>query len=294
MRLNDFDPNSIRVEDQRGSGGGGFPLGGGGKLGCGTIVIVLIASLVFGVDPTRLIGGLEQAQETQQQQSLPGPQGGTTTAESCSVNEVSKETCANLASLNQTWQPIFQQSNVRFSQPKLVFYSRQGRSGCGAAQSAMGPFYCPTDNGIYIDTDFYTEMDRKLGAAGDFARAYVIAHEYGHHVQTLTGVSDQVRSLQQQNPSQANQLQVRMELQADCYAGVWAARNKDRIEAGDIEEGLNAAHSIGDDTLMKNAGQRPVEAAFTHGSSEQRMTWLRRGLESGDEDQCDTFAGLRR
>jgi len=289
VRLNDFDPGSIRVEDQR---GGRFPMGGGGKLGCGTLVIALIAAVVFGVDPGQMIGGLQDMQGQQEQtQSLPG---GQTIAESCAVNEVSRETCAHLASLNETWQPIFQQSDVPFSQPKLVFYSQAGQSGCGAAQSAMGPFYCPSDNGIYIDTDFYSEMERKLGAAGDFARAYVMAHEYGHHVQTLTGLSSQIRSAQSQNPQQANALQVAMELQADCYAGVWAAKNSERIEPGDIEEGLNAAHSIGDDTLMKNAGQRPVEASFTHGTSQQRMEWLRRGLETGNEDACDTFAAMRR
>jgi predicted metalloprotease len=289
LRLNEFDPDSIRVEDQR---GGRFPLGGGGKIGCGSIVIALIAALVFGVDPAQMLGGMQDVQETTQQpQSLPG---GQSAMEACNANEFSKESCAHMASLNDTWSPIFKRAGVDYSQPKLVFYSQAGQSGCGAAQSAMGPFYCPSDNGIYIDTDFYNDMDRQLGAAGDFARAYVMAHEYGHHVQTLTGMSDQVRSLQSQNPSQANALQVKMELQADCYAGVWAAHNKDRIEPGDIEEGLNAAHSIGDDTLMRNAGQRPVEAAFTHGTSEQRMQWLRKGLETGDEDQCDTFADLRR
>ena len=290
MRLNEFDPSSIRVEDQR---GGRFPLGGGGgKLGCGSLVVILIAALVFGVDPVQMIGGMQGIQ--QEEQPMPGTQGGTSTAESCTVNEMSRESCAHLASLNQTWQPIFAASKIPFEQPKLVFYTQNGRSGCGAAQSAMGPFYCPSDNGIYIDTDFYTEMDKRLGAAGDFARAYVMAHEFGHHVQTLTGLADQVRSVQQRDPSQANAMQVRMELQADCYAGVWAAKNRDRIEAGDIEEGLNAAHAIGDDTLMKNAGRRPVEASFTHGSSEQRMTWLKRGLETGDEESCDTFKGLRR
>lgn len=285
MRLNEFDPNSIRVEDQR---GGRFPMGGRGKLGCGTIVIALVAALIFGVDPAQMLGGLQEMQ--QQPQALPQSQGGATSGESCDANAVSRESCAHLASLNQTWEPIFNQSKIGFQQPKLVFYSQAGQSGCGAAQSAMGPFYCPSDNGIYIDTDFYEEMERKLGAAGDFARAYVMAHEYGHHVQTLTGLSAQVRRAQAQNPQQANALQVAMELQADCYAGVWAARNSERIEPGDIEEGLNAAHAIGDDTLMRNAGQRPVEASFTHGSSAQRMQWLRRGLETGDEDQCDTFA----
>jgi len=174
----------------------------------------------------------------------------------------------------------------------MVFYSQAGRSGCGAAQSAMGPFYCPTDQGIYLDTDFYNELAQRFGAKGDFARDYVIAHEYGHHIQNVLGVSGQVQSAQRSNPARANELSVRLELQADCYAGVWAAKNRDRIEAGDLEEGLTAAHQIGDDTLMKSAGQRPVEDAFTHGSSAQRMQWLRTGLETGDEDKCDTFADM--
>jgi uncharacterized protein len=286
MRLNDFDPGSLRVQDQR----GGFGLPVGGRMGCGTILIAIVAALIFGVDPMQMLGGMQGVQQTSQDQT----RGGTSVAESCNVNQVSRESCAHLASLNQTWEPIFRQAGASFAPPTLVFYSQRGQSGCGAAQSAMGPFYCPSDNGIYIDTDFYAEMEQRLGAAGDFARGYVMAHEYGHHIQNLTGLADQVRSLQTRNPSQANALQVRMELQADCYAGVWAAKNRDRIEPGDIEEGLNAAHAIGDDTLMKNAGRRPVEASFTHGTSAQRAEWLRRGLETGDEDACDTFAGLSR
>ena len=207
---------------------------------------------------------------------------------------MSKQSCDALSSLNKTWEPIFAQAKMEFQRPKLVFYSQQGSSGCGTAQSAMGPFYCPEDAGIYLDTDFYRQMEQEIGASGEFARDYVIAHEYGHHVQRLTGMSDQVRSLQSQNPSRANQLSVRLELQADCYAGVWAARNRDRMEPGDMEIGLNAAHSIGDDVLMKNTGRRPVEASFTHGSSAQRMEWLRKGLQSGNEDDCDTFADMRR
>lgn len=289
MRLNDFDPGSINVEDQRGSGGMRFPGGGGGKLGCGSIVIVLIAALVFGVDPAQMLGGLQQVQQ-QQAEPTSSVQAGRNAQESCSANELSRQSCAALASLNQTWEPLFKQAGIPFAQPKLVFYSQSGSSGCGAAQSAMGPFYCPSDQGIYLDTDFYREMEQKLGASGDFAWAYVMAHEYGHHVQALTGTAEQVRRAQQRNPKAANQLQVRMELQADCYAGVWAAKNKNLIEQGDIEEGLNAAHQIGDDTLMRNAGQRPVEEAFTHGTSAQRMEWLRRGLETGNEDKCDTFA----
>ena len=283
MRLDDFDPSAINVEDQRGSG---RSIGmAGGKIGCGTLVIALIAAVVFGVDPTQMLGGLEQAQTQGPVQT----QGGTNASESCTTDPLSRETCNALSSLNKTWEPVFRASNIQFAQPKLVFYSQAGNSGCGAAQSAMGPFYCPSDNGIYIDTDFYREMEQRLGASGDFARAYVIAHEYGHHIQTLTGISDQIRSAQSQNPNRANQLQVRMELQADCYAGVWAAKNRDKIEPGDMEEGLNAAHSIGDDTLMKSAGRRPVEASFTHGTSAQRMEWLRKGLESGSDDTCDAL-----
>ena len=290
MRLDDFDPNSINIEDQRGSGG--FRMGGpGGKLGCGTLAIALIAALVFGVDPAQMLGGLQQAQ---QQEPAREAASGTSASESCTIDAMSRESCNALSSLNKTWEPIFATANVRFTPPKLVFYSQSGSSGCGAAQSAMGPFYCPADQGIYIDTDFYKEMEARMNAGGDFARAYVMAHEYGHHVQALTGMADQVRSAQERNPRGANQLQVRMELQADCYAGVWAARNRDRIEPGDMEEGLNAAHQIGDDTLMEKAGRRPVEAAFTHGSSQQRAEWLRRGLQTGNEDSCDTFSDLRR
>lgn len=288
MRLDDYDPDAIDIVDQRGSG---RSFGGrGGQLGCGTIVIALIAYFVFGADPSLLLGTLQDSGGQVQQPQ----QGGATKDESCRLNQFSQETCNTLSSLNKTWEPLFHSADIAFKRPPLNFYSQVGGSGCGTAQSAMGPFYCPADQSIYIDTDFYTEMEQRLGAGGDFARAYVIAHEYGHHIQNLLGLADQIQSEQQRNPARANNLQVRMELQADCYAGVWAARNKDRIDPGDFEEGMNAAHSIGDDTLMRNAGRRPVEEAFTHGTSEQRMAWLRKGLASGDEDQCDTFADLRR
>lgn len=298
MRLDEFDPNEVDVDDQRGQsgGGGGFPLPlGGGKLGCGTIVLILIAVFVFKVDPTQLLGQVQGGAggplPGQQEQQV---QGGTTAAESCKIDKASLESCNALSSLNKTWAPLFKGSQFTFKRPTLHFYAQSGRSGCGAAQSAMGPFYCPTDQGIYLDTDFYRQMEQELGADGQFARDYVIAHEYGHHIQNLLGTSDQVRNLQERNSGAANQLSVRLELQADCYAGVWAARNKDRMESGDMESGLNAAHQIGDDTLMKNAGQRPVEASFTHGSSAQRMAWLKKGLESGNEDACDTFADMKR
>lgn len=290
MRLDDFD-NNIQVEDQRGSK---MSIGGaGGKLGCGGIVIAIIAAVVFGVDPGQMLSTM-QGMDTGTASGPIHTQGGNTVQEICSVNEYSRESCNTLSSLNKTWAPLFQKANIAFTPPKLVFYSQMGRSGCGAAQSAMGPFYCPTDRGIYIDTDFYNDMAQGMGAGGDFARDYVIAHEYGHHIQNLLGVSSEVHSLQQQNPSRANELSVRLELQADCYAGVWAGLNHDRIEPGDLEEGLTAAHQIGDDVLMKAAGRRPVEAAFTHGSAAQRMKWLRTGIQTANEDKCDTFADLRR
>jgi predicted metalloprotease len=292
LRLDDFDPNSVDVEDQR---GGFLPMGlSGGRIGCGTLIIALIAAVVFGVDPTQMLGGLQNTDQQAGPAHQWQQQGGSDARSSCMVDPLSKESCDALSSLNKTWEPVFRQANISFRRPMLVFYSQTGRSGCGAAQSAMGPFYCPTDQGIYLDTDFYRQMDQELGAAGQFARDYVIAHEYGHHIQNLLGMSDQVHSLQQQNPGQANQLSVRLELQADCYAGVWAAKNRDRLDPGDMESGLNAAHQIGDDTLMRNAGQRPSPENFTHGTSAQRMRWLRKGLESGNEDACDTFRDLRK
>jgi uncharacterized protein len=285
MRLDEFDPDAIKVEDQSGSGGG-FPMGRGGQVGCGSIVIALIAALVFGVDPSQMLGQLEQGAGP----AVEGPAQSTgSESEFCRADASRHQMCNTLTSLNKTWAPIFGAANIPFSDPKLVFYSQMGRSGCGSAQSAMGPFYCPADQGIYLDTDFFQQMDRQLGASGKFARDYVIAHEYGHHIQKLTGISDQIRSLQSQNPGRANALSVRLELQADCYAGVWAAKNKDRLEPGDMESGLNAANAIGDDTLMRNAGGRARPESFTHGTSAQRVEWLRKGMQSGDDSVCDAL-----
>lgn len=292
MRLKRFNPANIRVRGgSSGGGGGGFPGGGAGGVGCGTLVLVLIGALVFGVDPGQMLSGLDQsggstAPATQQQT-------GDQSAEAlCTQNQYATEACNALESLNQTWEPAFQRAGIRFAQPELVFYSGGTSSGCGAAQSAMGPFYCPADHGIYIDTSFYDQMAQQLGAKGDFARYYVIAHEYGHHIQKLTGVADAIRSAQQQNPRASNQLQVRMELQADCYAGVWAGKNRNLIDPGDFEEGMTAASAIGDDTLMRNAGRRVDAESFTHGSSAQRMEALRTGMESGDDAVCDRYVQL--
>ena len=288
MRLNPFNPGSINV--RRGGGGGGFPGGGGGQLGCGAIAIALIGAVVFGIDPGQMLGTMEGMQQGAPSQA--DPPSGETATEICDDNQYATEACNALGSLNQSWEPLFGQAGISFRQPMLVFYQGGTRSGCGAASSAMGPFYCPADEGIYIDTSFYDQMDRELGASGDFARYYVIAHEYGHHIQAITGVAGQIRSLQQQNPRQANQLQVLMELQADCYAGVWAGRNRNLIEPGDFEEGMTAASAIGDDTLARRSGQAVSPESFTHGTSEQRMQALRLGLETGDDTQCDRIVEI--
>ncbi|MGB5779384.1 MAG: neutral zinc metallopeptidase [Allopontixanthobacter sediminis] len=288
MKLNRFNPGSIRVRGGGSGGGGGFPGGGGGKIGCGTIVIAAVAYFAFGADPMQTIGAIGEMQGGEPTQQTAGVQG----TEVCESGPYALEACNALGSLNETWQPLFSQSNIRFQQPLLTLFSGNTNSGCGAASSAMGPFYCPADQGIYIDTSFYDTMERRLGAGGDFARYYVMAHEYGHHIQNLTGMADQIRSAQSQSPRRANELQVRMELQADCYAGVWAGRNRNLIEPGDMEEGMTAASAIGDDALQRSSGQRVSPESFTHGTSAQRTEWLKRGLQTGEVAQCDTFASF--
>ena len=285
MRLGPFDPNSIRV--RRGEGGGGFPMGAGGGVGCGTIILAAIAYFVFGADPSQFLGGMQGTGQSGYSQS--GARTGESGAQICNDNQYATEACNALSSLNQTWQPVFQKAGIAWHQPELVFYQGGTNSGCGAAQSSMGPFYCPNDEGIYIDTSFYDQMAKELGAKGDFARYYVIAHEYGHHIQKLTGVADQIASAQQQDRANANRYQVMMELQADCYAGVWADKNRNLIEPGDFEEGMTAASSIGDDTLERNAGQAVNPETFTHGTSAQRMEALRTGMQNGDDTACDKY-----
>ena len=287
MRLNPFDASNINVR----GGGGGFPGGAGGGVGCGTLVIAAIAYFVFGADPMSTIGTVESMGQGQGQIE----QGGSSqdVQALCTQNDYATEACNALQSLNQTWEPLFQQANIPFQQPTLVFYQGGTQSGCGSASSQMGPFYCPADQGIYIDTSFYDVMAQQMGARGDFARYYVMAHEYGHHIQNLTGLAAQVRSAQSQNQRAANDLQVRMELQADCYAGVWAGKNRNLIDPGDMEEGLRAASAIGDDTLQQQAGQRVNPESFTHGSSAQRVEALRAGMESGDDSVCDAYFEMR-
>ena len=302
VRLDDFDPN-INVEDQRGAsgGGGGFGGGGGGMLlgllpmvfsrfGCGGVAVLLIGLAVFG-GLGSLTGGGSQVQAPSAQVGQAGDrQAGTDTASSCNLNAESKSACNAFSSADATWKTML---GSQFKAPKLVFYGDQGgQSGCGAAQSAMGPFYCPSDQGIYLDTNFFAELANKFGAKGDFAQDYVIAHEFGHHIQNLMGKSSQVSQQQAQSSrTEGNALSVRLELQADCYAGVWAAQNRDRLDPGDIEEGMTAAHAIGDDTLQQESQGRVVPDSFTHGTSAERMAWLKRGMDSGDPRQCDTFSG---
>jgi len=283
MRLNPFNASNINVG---GGGGGGFPGGAGGGLGCGTIVIALIAAVVFGVDPTSMLGGMQGGPTSEQQ----GSGSSQSAQELCTANAYATESCNALQSLNQTWEPAFQAANIQFQQPRLYFISGGSvNTACGGASSAMGPFYCPGDQTIYIDTAFYDQLDRQLGARGDFARYYVIAHEYGHHIQTITGVADAIRSAQSQDRGSANQLQVRMELQADCYAGVWAGKNRNLIDPGDFEEGMTAASAIGDDKLT---GGRVSSDNFTHGTSAQRSQALRAGLESADDSVCDRYVQI--
>jgi uncharacterized protein len=283
MRLNPFNTGNINV---RSSGGGGLP-GGAGGLGCGTIIIAAIGYFVFGLDPMQTAGMVEGVQQGQ----VAGGTANTDEQAICTSGPYATEACNALQSLNQTWTAAFQQQGFgqQFQQPTLDLFNGSVRTACGGGSAAMGPFYCPADQTIYIDTSFYDQLDRQLGAPGDFARYYVIAHEYGHHIQTLTGVADQIRSAQSQNSRAANQLQVLMELQADCYAGVWAGKNRNLVEPGDIEEGMTAAAAIGDDKL---SGGRAGPESFTHGTSAQRSQALRLGLR-GDDRRCDEITTLR-
>ncbi len=270
---------SANVEDRRG-GGGRFIRGAGG-MGAGTLVILLILSLVFKRDFFSLVGagGVETAPET-----AAGPPAETTPEEERLVSFVSFV----LDDAQTVWQ---QQMGTSYRPAKLVLFRDAVQSACGFAESATGPFYCPGDEKVYIDLGFYEELQRRFGAPGDFAQAYVLAHEIGHHVQNVLGTEAEVRRARQTRADLANDLSVRLELQADCYAGVWAHSTAQRqlLDQGDVEEGLGAAAAVGDDRLQRMGGGRVVPESFTHGSSEQRQQWFRRGLEAGRPDACDTF-----
>jgi uncharacterized protein len=272
---------SSDVEDRRGQSGGG--LGGGGGLGIVGFIILLVISLVTG---RNYIGAFL---------SSGGGAGSTQTAPRAASPQ--DERSAQLASFvvgdtQDTWTQILARENIRYPRAKLVLFRDYTRSGCGAAQSATGPFYCPADQKVYLDLGFWDQL-KSFGASGDFAQAYVVAHEIGHHVQNVIGIEQKVRAMQAQNPSARNRISVAVELQADCFAGVWANQpaHKDLIEQGDIQSGLQAAAAVGDDRLQKMSRGYVTPDSFTHGSSQQRMEWFNRGFTSGKVTDCNTFAG---
>ena len=281
---------SENVEDRRdsGGGGGGFSLGGGRGIGIGSIVIALVAGWVFGINPLTVLGILDgggglQAPSAQQAPAQKPP---ANDAAAAFVSTV-------LANTEDVWGPVMLQSGNAYRAPKLVLFRGATPTACGTGQSAMGPFYCPGDQKVYVDLAFFDTLRARLGAPGDFAQAYVIAHEVGHHVQNLMGITGKVDGMRGRvSEAQMNALSVRVELQADCFAGVWAhhsQQGKGWLERGDLEEALNAAAQIGDDMLQRKSQGTVVPESFTHGSSQQRQTWLKRGLESGSVAQCNTF-----
>lgn len=279
---------SENVEDRRGQrAGGGMRVGGKGGLG---VIVLALVAMYFGVDPrivmqgAEILGGTGGPQQTTRSQPIPAGQ-----------DEAADFTKVVLGDTEDTWKVLFQQQlNRRYKEPTLVLFTGSTQSACGLGQAAMGPFYCPADQQVYIDLSFFRDLQTRFKAPGDFAQAYVIAHEVGHHIQTLLGISEQVaRQRQRVSETEGNKLSVRQELQADCLAGVWAnhahkARNI--LESGDIEEGLNAATAIGDDRLQKQSRGYVTPESFTHGTSAQRVRWFKTGLESGDMNSCDTFA----
>lgn len=275
---------SENVEDRRGESGRGMRFGGG-SIGIGTIVIAL-AAWYFGIDPTAVLQGVNQAQQqTAEVGPAAAPPAGDTQAHFVSMV---------LADTEDTWQAIFSAAGKHYRDPKLVLFSGSFPTACGMGAAAMGPFYCPGDQKVYIDLAFYAELQNRFHAPGDFAQAYVIAHEVGHHVQNLLGISEKVqRARERAGAKQANALSVRLELQADCFAGLWANhadRARHVLEQGDVEEALRAATAIGDDTLQQQTRGYAVPESFTHGSAEQRVRWFRRGFETGLMKSCDTFS----
>ena len=290
---------SSNIEDRRGAGGqspfgrGGLriPIGrggvrrAGGGLGIGGIILIFIVSWLLGINPLMLLSGEDMGSggSGYEQQTTSAPANDETTAFVRTV----------LAETEDTWSGIFQASGEEYQEPTLVLFSGQVNSACGFASSATGPFYCPSDRKVYLDTAFFDDLQRQFDASGDFAQAYVVAHEVGHHVQNLLGILPRFNEARQRmNEVDANRMSVRVELQADCFAGVWGkfTDQKGILEQGDLQEALNAAQQIGDDTLQRRSQGYVVPESFNHGTSEQRMTWFRRGFESGDINSCDTFS----
>ena len=307
----DENYESSDVEDRRGesSGGRGFGGGGGlrlptGRFGLGGLVVLIVLSVVFKTD---LVSGVLGSGDggalapTEQAPAYEPAAGGTRAIGGAVTESASEKASRHLAAFvlddaQQVWAKVFEQSGQPYSKAKLVLFRGGVRSGCGDAESAMGPFYCPADRRVYIDLGFYDELARRFKAPGDFAQAYVLTHEIGHHIQNLLGTEQKLRRMQASDPSQKNALSVAMELQADCYAGVWAATTEQRklLESGDVDEALGAASAVGDDRLQRQATGGVHPESFTHGSSAQRASWFKRGMANGDMRACDTFGGASR
>jgi len=281
---------SDNVEDRRsgGGGGGGFPIGGR-SVGIGTVAVALIAGWIFGINPLTVLGLLSGNGGAPLQQSAPGP-----VTRPPADDPQAKFVSQVLRSTEVVWTDVFRGAGKTYQYPKLTLFRGSYPTGCGRGDAAMGPFYCPADGHVYLDMGFFDTMSRRLGAPGQFAQAYVVAHEVGHHVQNLLGIADKVDAARQRSTeAQANAMSVRVELQADCFAGVWAKRSQSeqgwRLEPGDIETALNAASQIGDDTLQHKSRGTVVPESFTHGTSAQRVGWFKRGFDSGSADNCNTF-----
>lgn len=272
------------VEDRRG-GGGGFSFGRGPQIGCGGAVILLILSLLTGRNFFTLFDGSGDGGTPAVQTSTAPVQ------QSESEDQLSQFTGFVMTDTLDTWTEIFQKEGLEFRRSKVVLYRDVTQTSCGRGEASTGPFYCPADERVYLDLGFFDELHRRFGAPGDFAQAYVIAHEVGHHVQNLLGTSDRVHEMMESDRRNANQYSVRLELQADCYAGIWArsAAARDHLDPGDIDEGLAAAAAVGDDRLQEMSGRAVNPESFSHGSSAQRMEWFKRGYESGNIRDCDTF-----
>ena len=289
MRMDGQDESS-NVEDARGSsGGGGSRFGGGRSVGIGTVAIAVVAGWIFGINPLTVLGLLSGGGGSPVAQTAPGP-----TTKPPPDDPQARFVSKVLRSTEVVWTDVFREAGKTYQNPKLTLYRNSYPTGCGQGDAAMGPFYCPADAHVYLDMSFFDTMSKRLGAPGQFAQAYVIAHEVGHHVQNQMGISGKVDAARQRgSEAQANAMSVRLELQADCFAGVWAKRSQAeqgwRLEQGDIETALNAASQIGDDTLQRKSRGQVVPESFTHGSSAQRVTWFKRGLETGSVPQCNPF-----
>jgi uncharacterized protein len=290
---------SRNVEDRRSAGpaggGMGLPRIGGRGIGLGTIVIAVLAGWIFGINPLTVLGLLSGGAPTevaQPQQRAPSGQPGQPSAPP--KDPAAQFVSTVLRDTELVWGQMFKASGSNYQEPTLVLFRGATRSACGVGESAMGPFYCPGDAKVYLDLNFFDTLSRRMGAPGDFAQAYVVAHEVGHHVQNLMGVTGKVDAMRGRvSQAEMNRLSVRVELQADCLAGVWAhhsQKGKGWLDAGDLQEAMNAAAQIGDDTLQRKSQGTVVPESFTHGSAEQRMTWFKRGLDSGSVKQCDTFS----